>query len=106
MTDICSTSTVQWVEGKGNKTFETHCPANGEFLSVCVDAGLEDVDDAVQAAGKPWPAWKEVSPGERSAMLWKIADLIDEKRGRTGLDRNHGTTGSPIPGKLPAWMFP
>ena len=68
----------QWVEGKGNKTFETHCPANGEFLSVCVDAGLEDVDDAVQAAWKAWPAWKEVSPGERSAMLWKIADLIDE----------------------------
>ena len=31
-----------------------------------------------QAAWKAWETWKDVSPQDRSAMLLKIADLIDE----------------------------
>ncbi|BCV21602.1 hypothetical protein hamaS1_16710 [Moorella sp. Hama-1] len=68
----------KWIDGKDGKTFKSYCPANGEFLASCVDAGKEDVDMAVQAAWKSFETWKDVSPQERSAMLLKIADLIDE----------------------------
>jgi len=68
----------KWVDGKEGKTFKAYNPANGEFLSTCIDASEEDVDDAVQAAWKAWETWKDVSPQDRSAMLLKIADLIDE----------------------------
>lgn len=70
----------KWTEGKGGKSFKAYNPANGELLATCVDACKEDVDVAVEAAWKAWESWKNISPQERSAMLLKIADLIDENR--------------------------
>jgi acyl-CoA reductase-like NAD-dependent aldehyde dehydrogenase len=67
----------QWTKGKGGKTFKSYNPANGELLATCIDAGKEDVDLAVSAAWKAFESWKNVSPGDRAAVLLKIADLID-----------------------------
>ncbi len=67
----------KWVDGKEGKTFDSYCPANGELLSTCAEAGKEDVDLAVQAAWKAFETWKNTSPVERAAILLKIADLID-----------------------------
>lgn len=67
----------KWTAGTGSKTFNCYCPANGELLATCVNATKEDVDAAVKAAWKAWPAWKTVSPQARAAMMLKIADLID-----------------------------
>ncbi|MDR3569401.1 MAG: aldehyde dehydrogenase [Syntrophobacteraceae bacterium] len=74
-----------WTAGTGGKTFTTSCPANGETLSTCVDASKEDVDCAVKAAWKAFKTWKDVSPQERSSMLLKIADLIDENAEKLAL---------------------
>lgn len=68
----------KWQDSKSGDTFETYCPANGEFLSTCVNADKEDVDLAVDAAWDAFETWKDVSPQERSNLLLKIADLIDE----------------------------
>jgi len=68
----------QWMEGKERKTFQTYSPADGSFLATCVEAGKEDVDMAVDAAWNAYKTWKDVSPQERTAILLKIADLIDE----------------------------
>ncbi|MDD2853732.1 MAG: aldehyde dehydrogenase family protein [Desulfuromonadaceae bacterium] len=67
----------QWVPASDGKTIPTYNPANGELLATCADASREDVDKAVKAAWKAWDSWKKVSPQERSALLLKIADLID-----------------------------
>jgi acyl-CoA reductase-like NAD-dependent aldehyde dehydrogenase len=67
----------KWVDGQAGKTFKTYCPANGELLATCVDAGAEDVEAAVKAAWKAFETWKDVAPQERAALLLKIADLID-----------------------------
>ncbi|HPQ67624.1 MAG TPA: aldehyde dehydrogenase family protein [bacterium] len=67
----------QWVDGKEGKTFKAFNPSNGELLAECVDAGKEDVDNAVKAAWKAFETWKHVSPQDRAQMLLKIADLID-----------------------------
>lgn len=66
-----------WVDASDGKTISTYCPANGELLATCADASREDVDKAVKSAWKAWDSWKRTSPQERSAMLLKIADLID-----------------------------
>jgi len=67
----------QWVEASEGKTTATYNPATGELLATCADASRGDVDKAVKAAWKAWDSWKKVSPQVRSAMLLKIADLID-----------------------------
>lgn len=68
----------KWTDGKGNKTFTSYSPANGESLATCIDACKDDVDDAVSAAWNAWKTWKDVSPQERSSILLKIADLIEQ----------------------------
>jgi acyl-CoA reductase-like NAD-dependent aldehyde dehydrogenase len=68
----------RWVDAKDGKTFNSYCPANGEFLSTCAEAGKEDVDLAVKAAWKAFESWKDVSAKKRADFLLKIADLVDK----------------------------
>ena len=75
----------EWVDSKEGKTFDTYCPANGELLATCADAGKEDVDLAVQSAWKAFDSWKNTSPAERSTILLKIADLIDANAERLAM---------------------
>ena len=75
----------KWVDAKDGATFETYCPADGSLLATCAQASQEDVDMAVQAAWKAFETWKDVSPQERSSILLKIADLIDENAEKLAL---------------------
>lgn len=68
----------QWVPASDGRTFTTTNPANGEVLAQCAEATKEDVDAAVRAAWAAFPAWRDLSTGERAAILDKIADVIDE----------------------------
>ncbi len=66
-----------WLDGAEGKTFTSTCPANGEYLATCVEAGREDVDRAVNAAWRAFDCWKDISPTARSRVMLQIADLID-----------------------------
>lgn len=68
----------KWVDGIEGKTFDSVSPVTGEVLTTCVEAGHADVDLAVEAAQEAFKTWKNVTPQERSNMLLKIADLLDE----------------------------
>ena len=68
----------EWREASDGAVFDVSNPATGEHLAACAQATKEDVDDAVKAAWKAFPSWKDVSPQERAAILNKIADRIDE----------------------------
>lgn len=67
----------QWRDASDGTTFATKNPATGEHLAYCAEATKEDVDDAVNAAWAAFPAWREVAPQERAAILYKIADIIE-----------------------------
>lgn len=69
----------QWVDAQNGETFVTTNPASGEQLAICANASPEDVDRAVRAARKAFPAWAAKSPAERAALLLKIADKIDKR---------------------------
>lgn len=67
----------KWVDSSDGKTCKSYCPANGEFLASFPDATKKDVDTAVKAAWKAFDSWKRISPMERSALLLKIADVLE-----------------------------
>ena len=68
----------KWIDSTENNIIKSYNPANGKFLAEFVDATNDDVDKAVNAAWKAFHEWKTVSREERSKLLLKIADLIEE----------------------------
>lgn len=70
----------QWVDASDGATFKSTNPATGEFLAEVAEASKEDVDKAVDASWRAFPAWKKTTEQERAKMLNRIADIIDENR--------------------------
>ena len=71
----------KWTEGKGKARLAVENPATGETLDEVVNACEEDVNDAVEAARKAFydGRWSGKTPGERSAVIGKMADLIEAR---------------------------
>ena len=67
----------QLVEPAGHEYLDNIEPATGQVYSKVADSDARDVEAAVEAAEKAFPAWSKTSAGNRSKMLCKIADLID-----------------------------
>ena len=53
-------------------------PATGETIAEVPSGTAADVERAVEAARKAQPEWAEATPKERSEVLLKLGDLIDE----------------------------
>mgnify|MGYP000904167144 CR=1 FL=1 len=71
----------EWVEPSDGRTFATLNPATEEQLSDVALAGERDVDRAVIAARRAFDddgGWRTMSPAERSRIVWRIGDLIEE----------------------------
>lgn len=62
------------------KFLESFNPARGEPHLLVADSGADDIAMAVKAARRAFPEWSGLEAGERSRMLYKIADLIEAKR--------------------------
>src|SRR5579862_9294537 len=68
----------EWVDAASGETMEVINPATGETIADVPRCGAEDVDRAVDAAKKALPAWLDATPKERSELLHKLADVIDD----------------------------
>jgi acyl-CoA reductase-like NAD-dependent aldehyde dehydrogenase len=53
-------------------------PATEEVLAEVPRATAADVDAAVARAKAAWPGWRAVAPGDRAALLRRLADTIAE----------------------------
>jgi aminomuconate-semialdehyde/2-hydroxymuconate-6-semialdehyde dehydrogenase len=67
----------EFVEPAAGKYLDNIEPATGQPYAQVADSGTEDVDLAVAAAEKVFPAWARTSAAERSKILLRIADLIE-----------------------------
>lgn len=67
----------QFVDGNGDRISVVN-PANKEQVASVHVAGLAEVNAAVEAAEKAWPAWDGSDPAFRAKVLNKLADLIEE----------------------------
>jgi acyl-CoA reductase-like NAD-dependent aldehyde dehydrogenase len=70
----------EFVDAQGGEVAPTINPATEAEVGKIAQAGVADVDKAVQAArqafdGGPWK--NKLSAKERAKILWKIADLIE-----------------------------
>jgi betaine-aldehyde dehydrogenase len=72
----------RWTDTKGGGKLAVENPATGETVDEVIDASRDDVDLAVQAASKAFydGRWSRITPGERSQVLLKMADLIDSRK--------------------------
>jgi len=67
----------QFVEPAGGKYLDNIEPATGKAYSQVPDSDARDVEAAVVAAEKAFPAWSKTPAAERSRLLLRIADLIE-----------------------------
>lgn len=68
----------EWTNGTGDELIDVISPATGEKIAAFVDATNEDVDAAVEAAEEALKIWRHTSIEERSRLMLKIADIIDD----------------------------
>src|SRR5262249_9283171 len=54
-------------------------PASGEVIARVVDSDSRDVENAVAAAVRAFPAWARTPAAERSRLLMELARRIDER---------------------------
>ena len=68
----------RWVEPTEGQYFADHSPINGERLIEAAKSTPQDVELALDAAYKAKDAWARLAPAERSRLLNKVADRMEE----------------------------
>jgi malonate-semialdehyde dehydrogenase (acetylating)/methylmalonate-semialdehyde dehydrogenase len=72
----------RYVAGTSEKTAPVYDPATGEVQARVSLAGADEVDGAVTAAQRAFPAWSQLSPQARAGVLFAFRDEM-----RANLDR-------------------
>lgn len=72
----------EYATAQSGETFETINPATEEVIARVSDPGEADIDRAVQAASHAFDEgeWTKMEPAERSRIIYKLADLLEEHR--------------------------
>jgi len=95
-----ATRTVQnyvggrWVDSDAKQFGDIFNPASDELIARVPFGTAADVDRAVQAAQKAYPAWRQTPPVQRVKPLFKLKDLLErhfDDIART-VTREHGKT--------------
>lgn len=67
----------EFVDAADGATFETLDPHDGSVLAEVAEAKQEDVDRAVDAATRAFPAWSRLAAADRGRLLLRLADAIE-----------------------------
>jgi len=72
-----------WSPAASGETLDVVNPADETVIARIPAGGSEDIDRAVMAARRAFEAgpWTKMTPGERSRLLWRIADLLEARQG-------------------------
>ncbi|HXZ98319.1 MAG TPA: aldehyde dehydrogenase family protein, partial [Candidatus Acidoferrum sp.] len=70
----------EWISAHANATYDVLNPATAETIARVPKGGPEDARVAVDAAREAFDKgrWPRMSPAERAAILFKLADLIEQ----------------------------
>ena len=75
----------QWVEPVGGRYFENPSPINGRILCEVARSDAADVERALDAAHAAKDAWGRTSVAERSNLLNRIAQVMEDNLGLLAL---------------------
>ena len=65
------------VAARSEQVDEIVDPSTGEPYATAPVSDASDVDDAVRAAERAFPAWRDATPSQRSLALFRIADALE-----------------------------
>src|SRR5215471_15912866 len=90
------------VEGKSGRSGPVYNPAKGSQTGAVDFATVEEIDRAVQAAKEAFPAWRAVSLSRRTAFLFRVRELVDQRREEIAriLTAEHGKVLSDAMGEV------
>jgi aminobutyraldehyde dehydrogenase len=77
MTELKMFIDDRWTAASDGSTSVIINPATEEPLASVPEASLQDVNTAVQSARIAFQKWSEMTPGNRSALLLKLADRVE-----------------------------
>lgn len=69
----------RWVDAISGGSAVIHDPATGDPVGTSAIATTADVDAAVAAATRAFPAWAALHPDKRAEIMHRAADLIAER---------------------------
>jgi malonate-semialdehyde dehydrogenase (acetylating) / methylmalonate-semialdehyde dehydrogenase len=78
--------------GQSGRTGDVFNPASGELAAKVALGAAAEVDLAVSAAAKAWPAWAATPPLRRARILFRLKDLLerDRKKLSAAITAEHG----------------
>ena len=68
----------RWVESAATEFQNVTNPARGEVIARAPLSSGKEVDDAVTAARKAFPAWRDTPPVARAQVLFRFKTLLEE----------------------------
>jgi aminobutyraldehyde dehydrogenase len=68
----------EWADSVSGETMEVINPATGDVIAEVPRCNADDVDRAVEAAKRALPEWLDKTPKDRSELLHKLADVLEE----------------------------
>jgi aldehyde dehydrogenase (NAD+) len=102
----------QLTDGLAGRGIDVINPADGTVLATVAEAGAEDIDRAVAAAQRAFPAWAARPAAERGRLLTALADAIESHAGELAqlesLDTGHpirDTTVLDVPRTAAAYRY-
>ena len=70
---------IQYVPSSSGETISIYSPNDDSLVTDKVQVASEqDVDKAVAAAKKAFPAWRDMAGHKRAAIMLKFADLLEK----------------------------
>src|SRR5258707_15238616 len=70
----------EWRDAASGATFDSVNPATGEVIGHAADAGVADVQAAIESAAAAFDGWSTRTAYERSAFLYQAHQLMLERR--------------------------
>src|SRR3990172_3209329 len=67
----------RWVKAHATDFFDVHNPAAGDVIGRTPLSTADDVDAAVQAAARAFPAWRDTPVNTRAQVLYKFKALLE-----------------------------
>src|SRR4249920_3902242 len=67
----------KFVNAESGETLATLNPHDNSVIAEVALAGKADIDKAVAAATRAFPAWSRLSGADRGRILLRLADLIE-----------------------------
>ncbi|ORY07843.1 aldehyde dehydrogenase [Basidiobolus meristosporus CBS 931.73] len=74
----------EYIAPSSGQYIDNFNPSTGKVYSQVANSGVEDVNNAVEAASKALPLWSATSREERSKVLLRIADLLEARAEEIG----------------------